>query len=305
MRSRRTVRGGVVWGAWCVVLVGLWGCSGGDSGAAAPGDAGIGGEPADDANVGTSVEAAPASDGATSGSSGQVVLYTSALRDFTSFGATFTDPTHPQPDPACKTTGYGMCSLTECAYPGPDEAPRPHAGEITFLSSNAKATATITPDNNGLYPSAMPTGIHLSDGESVRFTGQGDVVPAFDETASYPDPLLMSAPSMPSGTGPATAPRTRDLQLTWTGGTDDVSLRVHAEKVDAGTLRLLDCTVASVPGSFKVPHAALQAIGASTDLNVDTTRRHTFQAGAYTTDIFLGGEVLTPNKMRAVTIQVQ
>jgi hypothetical protein len=112
MRSRRTFRGGVVWGAWCVVVVGLWGCSGDDSGAAAPGDAGseTGGEPADDANGGTSAEAAPASDGATSGSSGQVVLYTSALRDFTSSAPPSPTPLTPNPIPPARPLSMGCAA---------------------------------------------------------------------------------------------------------------------------------------------------------------------------------------------------
>ena len=74
------------------------------------------------------------------------------------------------------------------------------------------AMGTITPDTNGLYPSAMPMGLHFAGDEMVTFAAQGDTVPAFNETVAYPQLLLMSAPQMP-GMTPVMVPRTRDLAL--------------------------------------------------------------------------------------------
>jgi hypothetical protein len=247
----------------------------------------------------------PTSDAGSPTSFGQVVLYAPFSLDYTSFGADFTDPAHAQPDLGCMTTAYGVCHLTSCPYPQPSEAPRPHAGTITFTSPDIMGMGTITPDTNGSYPSAMSTGITFAGDESVTFAAQGDTVPAFSENVTYPLSLLMSAPQMPAGPGPAMVPRTRDLVLTWTRGQADMVLRVHSEKIVGATLRLFDCTVPSAPGTFTVPRAALQAVGMSAELTVDTYHRHTFQAGAYTVDILIGGSVLTPNKMRAIGIQLQ
>jgi hypothetical protein len=183
------------------------------------------------------------------------------------------------------------------------EAPRPHAGKITFAGPGG--TESITPDTNGHYPSAMPMGVHIAGDEMVSFVAQGDTIPAFDETVSYPALLSMTAPTMPAGTAPASVPRTRDLLLKWTGGQADVFLHIHSLKITGMTLRSFECYVPSAPGSFSIPRAALQALGMATDLDIDTTRRHTFQAGAYAVNILLGGNVLTPDKMRPVAIQVQ
>ena len=162
-------------------------------------------------------------------SSGQVVLYAPPLLDYSSYGATFTNPAHPQPDLGCTSTAYGMCNVSNC-HPQPTEAARPHAGTITFDSPAIMAMGSITPDTNGLYPSAMSMGLHFAGNEMVTFVGQGDSVPAFNETVAYPELLLMSAPQM-AGMTPVMVPRTRDLALRWTGGEPDVSLRLNALKI--------------------------------------------------------------------------
>jgi hypothetical protein len=185
------------------------------------------------------------------------------------------------------------------------EAARPHAGTISFSSPDVMAMGSITPDTMGHYPSQSPMGVHFSGDEMVAFTGQGDAVPAFNETVTYPLLLLMSAPAMPAGMGPAMVPRTRDLVMTWTRGQPDIVLRIHSLKIMGNTLRTFDCIVPSAPGTFSIPRAALQALGAAAELSVDTFRRHTFQDGAYQVDIYVGGNVLTPDKTKAVSIVLQ
>ena len=312
------------WGMWLgfVGILLLAGCSGDDSPGAASGDSGPsgggGGSSTDGGHNGGGGQSSAGAAGASSGdaaiptsdagapsSSGQVVLYAPPSLGFTSYGAFFTDPDHQQPDLGCMSTTYGMCHLTNCPYPQPTEAPRPHAGIITFTSADIMAMGSITPDTNGLYPSDMPMGVQFAGDESVVFAAQGDTVPAFNETVAYPLLLLMSAPAMPAGMAPAMVARTRDLAFTWTRGQPDIVLRIHSEKIVGATLRLFDCTVPSAAGKFTIPRAALQAIGASAELSVDTFRRHTFQDGAYTIDILVGGNALTPDKMRPISIVLQ
>lgn len=302
----------------CIGALGLVGCSGDDNAGAEASDSGrsggggqtTGGGGQSSGGGGTAGSSSqdassPTPDAGSPTSFGQVVLYSPFSLDYTSFGAEFTDPAHPRPDLGCTTTNYGMCHLTSCPYPQPMEAPRPHAGTITFMSPDIMGTGTITPDTNGSYPSAMSTGTHFAGDESVTFAAQGDAVPAFSENVTYPLLLLMSEPRMPTGMGPAMVPRTRDLDLTWTRGQADMVLRIHSEKIVGTTLRLFDCTVPSASGTFTVPRAALQAVGMSAELTVDTFHRHTFQAGGYTVEILIGGSVLTPDRMRAVGIQLQ
>jgi len=306
-----------------VLAFGFLGCSGDDNAAAQSGDSGLGGGGGGAATGGGGQSTAgsqssggaggsssgdassPPSDAGSPTSFGQVVLYAPPSLNFTSYGATFSDPAHPQPDLGCTSTAYGACHLDNCPYPQPAEAPRSHAGIISFTSPDLTGTTAITPDTNGLYPSAMPMGVHFAGDEMVTFVAQGDTVPAFNETVSYPLLLLMSDPKMPAGMVPAMIPRTRDLVLTWTRGEADIVLRIHSEKIVGTTLRLFDCTVPSAPGTFTIPKEALQALGMSAELTVDTFKRHTFQDGAYTVDIFIGGNVLTPDKMRAIGIQLQ
>jgi len=184
----------------CAGALVLAGCSGDDSANADSGDSGMSGGggqttggggqnngQSDGAAGATSGDASNGrSDAGTPTSSGQVVLYAPPLLDYSSYGATFTDPAHPQPDLGCTSTAYGMCNVSNCPYPQPAEAARPHAGTITFDSPAIMAMGTITPDTNGLYPSAMSMGLHFAGNEMVTFVGQGDSVPAFNETVAYP-----------------------------------------------------------------------------------------------------------------------
>lgn len=162
----------------------------------------------------------------------------------------------------------------------------------TVSVAGGARTITLTPDADGGYAAESSVQPSWAGGETLTLTASGAAVPSFTTTIPAPVKMTLSAPDIRSGAMPLVVPRTSDLQLTWTGGSETVELGLWNQD-NQPTAQLL-CRFPASRGSGTVPAAALQHLRPGTGYFIlQTVSRKTVTAGPFSVSILaaMGSEV--------------
>src|SRR5690349_8284591 len=274
------------------------GPSGTDGSAGTGGDAGAGGS----GGAGAGQDGCDASTGSDAGGTAQgfftVVAYLPTMPPAGTSGgvnAVYTKTSQAPPQAGCTRRTVAGCLIDECADVGTSDAgtpmASPHAGMLTLSGTGVDVKVALTPSPLGQYGTGIPpgTGSRFLGGEPAKLVATGGDVPAFEINTIYPLLLLLDQPK--TTTGQLVAPRTQDLSLAWSRGTQDglFYLRGNSSK-SMGTIGIV-CLIPSSNGSLTLPAAELARFNTGTMFTLASFNKASARAGAYEADLVLGGEV--------------
>lgn len=147
----------------------------------------------------------------------------------------------------------GPCDVVSCSFTSTGPVT---AGAITVTGAQQPITLATDPDSvYELFQSPTPL---YAGGEQITFSADGDEVPGFDVSVTAPHEVHITAPAEPAAV--LTVTRSRDLNLTWTGGnTGQVQVVLYGPGQGADSLF---CRFAANAGTGTIPMAALSMLGA-------------------------------------------
>lgn len=203
----------------------------------------------------------------------------------------------------CTRVMDGFCSASTC-----DESPAgasktifASAGTVTITSTEITGTATLEPDAANEYqsPTAAPFAMDFLGGEHVQFKATGATVPAFSGEVSVPLVLLLSQPLFVKGSASLDVPRSQDLSLVWTRGTQDVYLYLTASSLRTDGLpgrSWLTCQIPSETGSAVIKSSLLQSLVAETQVTLLSIGAKVITAGEYSITLAATMPAANPDK---------
>lgn len=158
----------------------------------------------------------------------------------------------------CSVIEMANCAHTSCFVPaGSPPITGVSAGTIDI--TGGIVDLSLTPDGNNTYNYGDQVQHYFVDGDTVTFTAEGDVVPAFSTTLGAPDAVILTSDQLGSSIDSA-----NDLVVTWETGPTEGTLTfgLGAYVMDAGglTSHNLTCTYAVDAGTATIPSAALQSM---------------------------------------------
>jgi len=179
----------------------------------------------------------------------------------------------------CQTSESGPCHVTICPDSQGDEdggAPL-SAGTITIAGGSAPLKLELS-DVSAVYQSSQ-TDVTFTAGATATVSATGGDVPAFDgKTAKVPADITV-------GTDYATIDYTKDMTVTWTGGTDG---KVGVTLVAADTsIATIACTFDASAGTGTIPKAAFASFPKCDDAS---TAICTYSIGPIATTQFTAGD---------------
>lgn len=147
----------------------------------------------------------------------------------------------------------GPCDVVMCSFTstGPMSA-----GAITV--TGAQRPITLATGGDGTYALFQSTTPLYAGGETITFAAAGAAVPAFEVALTAPREVRITSPAEPAAVLAIT--RSRDLSLTWTGGTTG-RLQVVLYGPGQGATSLF-CRFAADAGTGTIPTAALAMLEA-------------------------------------------
>ena len=113
---------------------------------------------------------------------------------------------------SCFLRYHGGCEVEECDI-ALQAAPVPTAGVVTVDAGGEHIE--LVPDEDGVYARAAGTATLWQAGEEVRIAATGGHVPPFDRALPGPGAPVLIAPASDR---PLVVERTRDLEVTFSGG---------------------------------------------------------------------------------------
>lgn len=156
----------------------------------------------------------------------------------------------------CTRRKAGNCELVKCKLtkdPSFQFAQPKYtsAGEITAkLSTGLELKATPTEATSDAYLGEVPLTDVPPAGTTVAVTASGGDVPAFTETLTFADPLVLNS------TAPVTVAKGTDVKVEWISGAGTVTLSGSTGNMDSVDTVALSCTFPS-SGSGNIPGALL------------------------------------------------
>jgi hypothetical protein len=181
----------------------------------------------------------------------------------------------------------------------------PHAGGLTFSGVGVDVKISLQPDALGRYAPAGPpaSGPAFLGGEAAKLVATGGEIPAFEIDTMYPLLLVLDKPA--ATVGQVLAPRTQDLSVVWSRGAPDVLFYLRGTSGDLMKPLSIGCLVASTDGSLTLPTAELSQFSAGTTFTLATFSKKSARAGQYAVDMYLGGEIVSPDRQYAVEIMLE
>ncbi len=215
---------------------------------------------------------------------GQVAVL--RVRDEVRLSATFSDR---MSDTSCDVVEIGECRARTCDEYSPPASVWPHAGTVTFSSSELAGDATISPGADGQY-NGIALASFFQGGERGLFVASGGDVPAFQQEVDVPLGLLLTSPAYVPGTE-AVISRSVDLSLSWLRGVEGVTFFVQANSARPDGRpgsAFFSCVFPSAPGQGVIPREVLQVVASGTSLSFFTVRSVPVQAGEFTVNAVTG-----------------
>ena len=169
----------------------------------------------------------------------------------------------------CTTTTDGSCSVTECdtTPAAPVEAgapvdagtpPKPaNAGAIDVTGGTIGAEGIeLAVGETGLYTAVSGQTKLWAGGEDISVKAAGDTVPAFAQKVKAPSIVTLTEPTLPAAGQQLTVDRTKEMKITWTGGTSgDVQVAISGSA--GNKLTSISCTFPASNSNGAITAAAL------------------------------------------------
>lgn len=156
----------------------------------------------------------------------------------------------------CTRRKAGDCELVKCKLTKDPsfqfaQAKYTTAGEITAkLSTGSELKASASADTSNSYLGEVPLTDVPGAGTTVTVNAAGADVPAFTETLTFADPLVLkSSPQVNVAKG-------TDVKVEWTGGQGIVLLQASDGSMDSPDIVSLTCKFSS-SGAGTIPGAVL------------------------------------------------
>jgi hypothetical protein len=181
-------------------------------------------------------------------------------------GASFTGNTVVRDDAGqvpCPGTAMGACCYAEPS--GFAQVPNGNGGlvraGIILIQDGTQTLATLVPDGGRYYTSQTPLG-HFNPGDTLGFSGSGDVVAAFDASLIAPGPVFGTMPRI--GAADLVISRSSDWTLTWTPDShanEEIQLTI-TDDINGLRARGIGCLADDSAGTVTVPAALLSKLNA-------------------------------------------
>ena len=137
----------------------------------------------------------------------------------------------------CNRAPVGPCTLLTC--PAGNHDTGASAGVLAITGKNIPANTALDPTMAGDYPDwVRPVGLFLA-GDVITVGAAGGTLPAFTKTATAPAAITVTAPAC-DGKSCGSFDPTRDLTVSWSGGSDGVEV-IFAVSQLSGATSYLSC----------------------------------------------------------------
>lgn len=180
--------------------------------------------------------------------------------------------------PDCVRTTVGACTVSDCTAAAdagtPPDGGQVGAGQVT-ISGLVDGGVVLSPNAQGSYSAFLQTRL-FTPGTQVQVQASGGAVPMFSAQVGAPAAPTLTSPVC-TLTGCGMISKTAPYTLTWTGGTNTVSVQVLSATGQ------LSCSFPATAGTGTIPAAALAAFpaGAVVNLFVSAENSTTVQAGSF------------------------
>lgn len=165
----------------------------------------------------------------------------------------------------CTEQAFGACAVRTCPATPPAGA---SAGTITV--TGAAAPVSLVPQ--GTNYATLGTPDLYQGGEMLTYAAAGADVPAFTGDLVVTSQAQLTAPEITPTSADVVVDRTKDLAVTWTGGSGEITVAISA---NADPMHVVSCRFPASSGADSVPAAALAMLstGAAVMSFIPTSRK--------------------------------
>jgi hypothetical protein len=168
----------------------------------------------------------------------------------------------PDAGAACSQGAAGDCFWSSCTAGAPPGGAIHYVTAGTLTVTGATAPIVLMPSAADAGPfgpeydwSPTPGGATFGPGSKLTLAASGDTVPPFMATVTIPDLLTVTSPA-PDNTNTVTVFQSKDLPITWTGGTGG-TIQVFLFQYTTTVNTQMSCQFPASGGTRTIPAATL------------------------------------------------
>ncbi len=181
--------------------------------------------------------------------------------------AAFVKTPPPDTSTTCTQTTSGPCTLNRCELADGGLPPFLSAGTITITGGDLTSPIMLTYASSTGYNLVEGTTPIYTPGDMFTVSAAGGDVAAFSgPSAATPSDIVVTSPSGGTGTNLMySIDESKDLVITWTGGSAGSQVQVTLSNLDDKSLALdVSCMFDAAGGTGTIPTALLTQLGSFT-----------------------------------------